>query len=115
MRSFQPKLREKPISSSTFSAVWRVGKAGEETSQSGFSFTVASGWQMRYNWTRSLGGHLDAVAAAFDRAKRLPKGEFPCAAGIRNAARPVAIDGSRALIEQWCHREAITAATPEIE
>ena len=50
---------------------------------------------------------MDAVAAAFDRAKRLPKGESPCAAGIRNAARPVAIDGSRALIEQLCHWEAV--------
>ncbi len=51
--------------------------------------------------------HLDAVAAAFDRAKCMPKGEFPYAADISDAARPVAIDGSRALIEQGRHREAV--------
>ena len=60
------------------------------------------------NWTRRQAeGHLDAVAAAFDRAKRIPKGEFPYAADISDAARPVAIDGSRALIEQGFHREAV--------
>ncbi len=60
------------------------------------------------NWTRQqTEEHLDAVAAAFDRAKRMPKGEFPYAADISDAARPVAIDGSRALIEQGRHREAV--------
>ncbi len=60
------------------------------------------------NWTRrQTEEHLDAVAAAFDRAKCMPKGEFPYAADISDAARPVAIDGSRALIEQGRHREAV--------
>ena len=60
------------------------------------------------NWTRrQTEEHLDAVAAAFDRAKRMPKGDFPYAGDISDAARPVAIDGSRALIEQGFHREAV--------
>ena len=60
------------------------------------------------NWSRSQAeGHLAAVAAAFDQAKCLRKGEFPYAADISDAARPVAIDGSRALIEQGLHREAV--------
>lgn len=60
------------------------------------------------DWTRSqTEGHLDAVAAAFDRAKSMPKGEFPYAADISVAARQVAIDGSLALIEQGRHREAV--------
>ena len=60
------------------------------------------------DWSRSLAErHLDAVANAFDRAKCLPKGAFPFAADISDAARPVAIDGSRALIEQGFHREAV--------
>ena len=60
------------------------------------------------DWTRrQTEEHLEAVAVAFDRAKRMPKGEFPYAADISDAARPVAIDGSRALIEQGRHREAV--------
>lgn len=60
------------------------------------------------DWSRSLAErHLDAVAQAFDRAKCLPKGAFPFAADISDAARPVAIDGSRELIEQGFHREAV--------
>ena len=61
-----------------------------------------SGWS-RGQTTR----HLAAVAAAFDEAKSLPKGDFRYAADISDAARPVAIDGSRALIEQGFHREAV--------
>ena len=61
-----------------------------------------SGWS-RGQTTR----HLAAVAAVFDEAKSLPKGDFRYAADISDAARPVAIDGSRALIEQGFHREAV--------
>lgn len=60
------------------------------------------------DWSRSQAErHLDAVANAFDRAKCVPKGEFPFAADISDAARPVAIDGSRELIERGFHREAV--------
>lgn len=59
-------------------------------------------------WSRNRAEkHLQAVAHAFDRAKCLPKGDFPFAADISEAARPVAIGGSRELIEQGFHREAI--------
>ena len=59
-------------------------------------------------WSRSQAEeHLEAVAKAFDRAKCLPKGDFPFAADISDAARPVSIDGSRELIEQGFHREAV--------
>ena len=51
--------------------------------------------------------HLERVGNAFDRAKFLPKGEFPFGADISDAARPVAIGGSRELIEQGFHREAV--------
>ena len=59
-------------------------------------------------WSRNqAAGHLDAVAYAFERAKSLPKGEFPYAGDISTAARGVAIGGSRELIEQGHHREAV--------
>lgn len=59
-------------------------------------------------WSRGQAeGHLDAVAKAFDRAKGLPKGDFPFAADISDAARPVAIDGSRELMGKGLHREAV--------
>lgn len=51
--------------------------------------------------------HLNAVAKAFEGAKCLAKGDFPFAGDISEAARPVAIDGSRELIEQGLHREAV--------
>ena len=59
-------------------------------------------------WSQSQAEkHLDAVANAFDRTKCLPKGNFPYAADISEAARPVAINGSRELIEQGLQREAV--------
>ena len=59
-------------------------------------------------WSQSQAEkHLDAVANAFDRAKCLPKGNFPYAADISDAARPVAIGGTRELIEQGLQREAV--------
>jgi hypothetical protein len=51
--------------------------------------------------------HLDALTAAFDVAKTVIKSPFFFAADISDLGRPVAIDGSRALIEQGDHREAI--------
>ena len=61
-----------------------------------------SGWS-RGQTTR----HLAAVAAAFDEAKSLPKGDFRFAADISYPARAVAVGGSRTLIEQGLHREAV--------
>jgi hypothetical protein len=59
--------------------------------------------------------HLDAVAERFDEAAAVlaatdPSGDgprLPFAADLTAAARPVAIDGSRALVESGNHREAV--------
>ena len=51
--------------------------------------------------------HMDAVERAFDCAKCMPKGDFAFAADISDAGRPVAVEGSRALIGQGNHREAV--------
>ncbi|MCY4078915.1 MAG: hypothetical protein OXF54_01620 [Caldilineaceae bacterium] len=60
------------------------------------------------DWGQSQASeHLEAVASAFERAKSLPKGDFPYAGDISAAARSVAIGGSRELIEQGLHREAV--------
>ena len=54
------------------------------------------------------GAHLDALAEVFDAAKSVVKTPFPFAADISEAGRPVAIDGSRELIERGCQaREAV--------
>jgi len=59
-------------------------------------------------WSQSQAEkHLNSVANAFDRATGLPKGNFTYAADISDAARPVAISGSRELIEQGLQREAV--------
>ncbi len=52
-------------------------------------------------------GHLDTLTSAFDAAQRYVSTSFPFAADISAAGRPVAIDGSRALIARGDHREAI--------
>lgn len=52
-------------------------------------------------------GHLAALTAVFDVAKTVIKTPFAFAADINDLARPVAIDGSRELIERGDHREAI--------
>jgi hypothetical protein len=52
-------------------------------------------------------GHLAALAEAFDAAGSVIKTPFFFAADISDLARPVAIDGSRELIERGHHREAI--------
>ena len=51
--------------------------------------------------------HLAALAEAFDAAKAVIKTPFFFAADISDLARPVAIDGSRELIQRGYHREAI--------
>jgi hypothetical protein len=51
--------------------------------------------------------HLAALTEAFDAAKAVVRTPFFFAADISDTARPIAIDGSRALIERGCQREAI--------
>jgi hypothetical protein len=51
--------------------------------------------------------HLAALADVFDAAKTQVKTPFSFASDISDVARPIAIDGSRELIEQGYHREAI--------
>jgi hypothetical protein len=51
--------------------------------------------------------HLAALTAVFDAAKDVVKTPFFFASDISDQARPIAIDGSRALIERGDHREAI--------
>ncbi len=51
--------------------------------------------------------HLAALAAAFDAARAVVRSPFSFAADISELARPVAIDGSRELIERGDHREAV--------
>jgi hypothetical protein len=51
--------------------------------------------------------HLDALERVYDATARVVKSPYRFASDISAAARPVAIDGSRDLIEQGYHREAI--------
>jgi hypothetical protein len=51
--------------------------------------------------------HLAALSAAFDAAATVIKTPFAFAADISEIARPIAIDGSRELIECGYHREAL--------
>jgi hypothetical protein len=51
--------------------------------------------------------HLVALADVFDAAKALDKTPFFFASDISDLARPIAIDGSRELIEAGSHREAM--------
>jgi hypothetical protein len=51
--------------------------------------------------------HLDALAAAFDAAGRVVTTPFAFAGDISDLARPIAIDGSRAMIDAGDHREAV--------
>lgn len=52
-------------------------------------------------------GHLAALTAIFDVAKTVIKTPFFFASDLNDLSRPIAIDGSRELIEQGLHREAI--------
>ncbi|GAC1357661.1 MAG: hypothetical protein NVSMB42_16750 [Herpetosiphon sp.] len=51
--------------------------------------------------------HLTALSAVFDVAQSVVTTAFPFAADISIVARPIAIDGSRALIDRGFHREAV--------
>jgi len=51
--------------------------------------------------------HLAALAEVFDVAAAVVKTPFPFASDLSTVARPIAIDGSRELIERGDHREAI--------
>jgi hypothetical protein len=51
--------------------------------------------------------HLTTLTPAFDEAKSIVTSPFPFAADISDAARPIAIDGSRELIDRGDHREAV--------
>ena len=51
--------------------------------------------------------HLAALTDAFDAAKMVLKTPYRFSADISDIARPIAIDGSRELIEDGYHREAI--------
>jgi hypothetical protein len=52
-------------------------------------------------------GHLDALAERFDEAGRVLRTPFPFAADLAVTARPAAIEGSRALVAEGHHREAV--------
>jgi hypothetical protein len=52
-------------------------------------------------------GHLAALTEAFDATERVIKTPFPFAADLSDLARPVAIEGSRELIERGEQREAV--------
>ena len=54
-----------------------------------------------------VGQHLTALAMAFDAASTVIKTPFVFGADISPTARPVAIEGSRELIEQGSQREAV--------
>lgn len=51
--------------------------------------------------------HLAALAGVFDVAKTWAKPPYRFAADLSDAGRPVAIDGSREMIERGDHREAV--------
>src|SRR5439155_6092998 len=51
--------------------------------------------------------HLAALTEVFDVAKAVVKTPFFFASDISEIARPLAIDGSRELIERGDHREAV--------
>ena len=51
--------------------------------------------------------HLAPLAEVFDATKTLIRTPFPYAGDLSESARPVAIDGSRELIERGDHREAV--------
>ena len=48
--------------------------------------------------------HVEALSEVFDAAKVVIRTPFPFASDITDAARPIAISGSRELIERGLHR-----------
>jgi hypothetical protein len=51
--------------------------------------------------------HVDVLAELFDEAAALARTPFPFSADITRDARPVAVGGSRQLVEDGDHREAV--------
>lgn len=51
--------------------------------------------------------HLDALAEVFDASAAVARTPLPFSSDITEVARPIAIDGSRKLIDRGDHREAI--------
>jgi hypothetical protein len=51
--------------------------------------------------------HLVALTEVFDAAKAVIKTPFPFASDLSDIARPIAIEGSREMIESGYHREAL--------
>ena len=51
--------------------------------------------------------HLEAMTLAFDAAKSIIETPTPFANDITDMARPIAIDGSRELVDAGLHREAV--------
>ncbi|MFF2961954.1 hypothetical protein ACFVT1_24150 [Streptomyces sp. NPDC057963] len=56
---------------------------------------------------RRTGQHLDELARTFDAAARVARTPFFFSSDITAEARPIAIEGSRQLIERGDHREAV--------
>jgi hypothetical protein len=60
------------------------------------------------HWTREqVEYHLDAMTDAFDAAKTLRRSPYRFASDLSDVARPISVDGSRDLIAQGYHREAV--------
>lgn len=56
---------------------------------------------------RRVRQHLDALAATFDATAEAARTRFPFSGDLTPAARPIAIGGSRALVDRGDHREAV--------
>ncbi|MEU8195071.1 hypothetical protein AB0C10_14965 [Microbispora amethystogenes] len=54
-----------------------------------------------------IGVHLVSMTSAFDAAAAVARTPFPFSSDITEAARPVAVDGSRDLLVRGLHREAV--------
>lgn len=64
---------------------------------------LGCGWMTR----EQVEGHLAALEPVFDAAASVVRSPFVFASDISAVARPIAIDGSRDLIERGYHREAM--------
>jgi hypothetical protein len=51
--------------------------------------------------------HLDRMTQAYDRAAAAIRSELPFGSDLSEAARPLAVDGSRELVQRGEHREAM--------
>ncbi len=56
---------------------------------------------------RRVGEHLDALAETFDAAVAVAKTPFPFSSDITALARPITVEGSRQLIRDGHHHEAV--------